>query len=69
MGGKGLPDQPAHCRLGAAVRFGHRIEHAAAGLVLGADGGAEERQDHLAGNLRELVDEGGKIDGNHGRLP
>ena len=60
MGGKSLGDQPSHRRFGGAVGLGDGIEHAAARLVLGADGGAEERQDHFARDLRETLDEAAK---------
>ena len=69
VGGEGLRDQPPHRRLGAAVGFGDRIEHAAARLVLGADGRAEEGKDHLAGNLRETVDEACEVDRGHADRP
>ena len=66
MRGKGLGDQPPHRGLGAAVGLGDRIEHAAPRLVLGADGRtAEERKNHLARDLREVVDEAGEIDCGH----
>ena len=42
VGGESLRDQPPHRRLGAAVGLRDGIEHAAARLVLGADGRTEE---------------------------
>ena len=55
--GKALPDQRAHGGFGGAVGGGHRIEAAAAALVLDAERGAEERQDGFAGDGRQPVDE------------
>ena len=69
MGGEGLRDQAPHRRLGAPIGLGHRIEHAAARLVLGADRTAEEGENHLARNLRESVDEGREIDRRHRPAP
>src|SRR5262245_37105692 len=42
-----LPDQCAHRLLGRAVRSGHRIEGAAAALVLDAERGAKEWSDGI----------------------
>ena len=66
---KGLADEPAHRRLGAAVGFGHGIEHAAARFILGPDCAAEEGENHLAGKLGETFDESRKIDRSHRRRP
>ena len=63
--GKVALDQRAHGVLGGAVGRRHRIEARRRALVLDAERGAEERQDRLARHGRELVDEGGKIDGRH----
>jgi hypothetical protein len=58
-------DQPAHGELGGAVGLGDGIEAAAARFVVGADRTAEERQDCLARECGEPVDEFGEIDWLH----
>ena len=63
--GKSALDQRAHRGLGRAVGRRHRIEARRRTLVLDAERGAEERQDRFARHGRELVDEGGEIDGGH----
>ena len=65
MGGKRLPDQPPHGRLGAPVGLGDRIEHAAQRLVLGANRAAKKWENHLARHLRESLNEGCKVDSGH----
>ena len=65
VGGKGLSDQPPHGGLGAPVRLGDGIEHAAQRLVLGANRAAKKWENHLARHLRESLNEGGKVDRGH----
>ena len=68
VGREGAPDELPHRRLAGAVGLGHRIEGAAVRLVVGGKRGAEEGQDRLAGQRRELVDERRKVDRAHGVL-
>ena len=53
-------------RLGRAVCLGDRIEILNDALVVDRKGGAEERQDGLAGGGRKPTDEGFEIDDRHG---
>ena len=69
VGGKGLRDEPPHGRLGAPVGLRDGIEAPAARFVFCSDRAPEKRENHLARNLRELLDEGGKVDGGHGKIP
>ncbi len=57
-------DQAAHGVFRRAVGDRHRVE-AAGELVLDRKRRAEERQDGVAGDAGELVDEAGEIDGRH----
>jgi len=58
-------DHMAHRGFCRAVGFRHRVERAAAALILRPQRGAEERQKRAAGNLREFIDESGEIDSGH----
>ena len=62
VGREAALDELAHGRFARPVGLGDRVERAAAGLVVRGDGGAEERQDRLAGQGRELVDELREVD-------
>ena len=62
---KGLFDQRAHGHFGRAIGGRHRIEAAGDALVLDAQRGTEKRQDRLAGDACELIDESGEVDGGH----
>ena len=55
----------AHRLFGGAIGGGHRIEMPGRSLVVDADGGAEKRQDGLAGDRGKLFDECRKIDCRH----
>ena len=67
MAGEGLRNQPPHRGLGPPVGLGDGIEDAAARLILRADRGAKKRENHFTRDLRESVDEGGKVDGGHAK--
>ena len=60
-----LPDHGPHGGFGGAVGGRHRIEGAAAALVLDPERGAEERADRVPRDGREFVDEGPEIDRAH----
>ena len=64
--GKRLVNERAHRGLGGAIRRRDRIEAADRALVVDAQRGAEERQDHFAGFRRQLLDEASEIDCRHG---
>ncbi len=62
---KGFADKPPHGDFGRAVRLRNRIENRAAAFVFRPDRGPEEWQDGLPGEIGELFDESGKVDGGH----
>jgi len=62
-------DKPPHRGLGGMIGFGHRIEHPPYILILGAERGPKERENHIAGNVGELFDESGEIHGVMCSLP
>ena len=62
------PDQRPHGLLCRPVGRRHRVEVAAAALVLDAQRGAEERQQRIAGRRGELVDKGCEIYCSHAPL-
>ena len=63
--GKGAVDEIAHGRLGSVVGRGDGIKGARAPFVGNAERGSEERQDRLAGEVRELVNKNRKINCRH----
>jgi hypothetical protein len=62
---EGAFDELPHGGLAGPVGLGDGIEGPAAGLVAGREGGAEEGQYRLAGQVGELVDELREIDEPH----
>jgi hypothetical protein len=63
--GKILADERAHGVFGRTVGRSDRIEAAAGLLVLDRQRGAKERQNGLARDAGELIDETAEIDGRH----
>ena len=65
MMGKNLRDQAPHGRFRAAIGLRDGVEHAAAGLVLHREGGAEEGHDRLTGDLGQPLNERNEIHRRH----
>jgi hypothetical protein len=66
---KGPADEGAHRGFGRMIGRSHGVEAAGATLVLDGERGAEERQDGLARDRRQLVHEGRKVDRRHTARP
>ena len=69
VAGKGALDELAHRRLAGPVALGDGIEAAEPGLVLDADGGAEEGQDRLSRQAGEVAHEALEIHSAHDQPP
>src|SRR4051812_48959641 len=65
MPGECRLNHPPQGNLRRAVRLRHRIEDAAARFIRRGHGRAEKRQNRLARNGGELIDELGEVDGRH----